>query len=267
MTKKLDVLEAIDSALESEDYERALLLASKAVREHPDDAALQAAYGDALWALEDLDDAREAFRTALDLDPEEPDSWVALAQLHFQLLDFEDAKRAARRCIDLDPCADAYDVLSRVAEREGDYGRADELTRRAHALDPEYPIPVRVDSAEFERLVSAALEDIPERFQEALDGEVAILVEAIPADELLRSEKPPLDPELLGLYVGTPLPDRDSPTQMSALPDRIYLFQRNLERIAADREELTEQIRITLFHEVGHYFGFSDEELEERDFG
>ena len=96
---------------------------------------------------------------------------------------------------------------------------------------------------------------------------MAILVEPVPPLELLQMETPPLDPELLGLYDGTPLPDRDQPTTATSLPDRIYLFQSNLEHDADDRDDLVEQIRITLFHEIGHYFGFTDEEREERDFG
>lgn len=268
MPNQIDtLLDAIDSALESDDYERALLLASDAVREHPNDPQLQAAYGDALWALDDLDDAREAYRTSLKLDPNEPDSWVALAQLQFQLTDFDAAREAALRCLDIDKSADALDVLSRLAERDGDLERADELAERANSLDSDCIVPVRVSESEFRKLVQEALEDIPERFRDALEGEVAIIVEPLPPVELLKSETPPMNPELLGLYVGTPLPQRDRPSADSALPDRIYLFQRNLEHMVDNRDDLVEQIRITLFHEVGHYFGFSDEELEARDFG
>ena len=267
MTNQAKTLDAIDDALESEDYERALVLASDAVREYPDDASLQAAYGDALWALDDLEDATQAYRTALRLDPNEADSWGALAQLQFQLGDFAAAREAALRCLDLEQSADALEVLSRVAERDADLVRADEFATRANALDPECVIPYRVTEEEFQDLVRAALEDIPDRFRDALDSEVAILVEPVPALDLLRSETPPLDPELLGLYVGTPLTERDAPVTGTALPDQVFIFQRNLEHIADNRDELVEQIRITLFHEIGHHFGFSDEDLEARDFG
>lgn len=267
MTDIGEVLEAIDSALESEDYERALQLANDAVRANPNDAMLQAAYGDALWALEDLEDARDAYRASLELDPNEPDTWAALAQLQFQRTEFDEAREAATRCLALEDSADALEVLSRLAERDGDLKKANELASRAGALDSEYVIPFRVDEATFRKLVQTALEDIPQRFRDALDGDVAILVEPVPLLEILRSEDPPLDPELLGLYYGTPLPERDQPTVVTALPDRIFLFQHNLEHVVDNRDDLVEQIRITLFHEVGHYFGFSDEELEERDFG
>jgi predicted Zn-dependent protease with MMP-like domain len=203
----------------------------------------------------------------LELDPNEPDSWVALAQLQFQMADFDGARDAALRCLDIEPCADAVEVLSRLAERDGDVQRADELAERANTLDPECLIPIRVSESEFQALVQKALDDIPERFRAALEGEVAIIVEPVPSAEILKAETPPMDPELLGLYVGTPLPERDQPTAVSPLPDRIYLFQRNLEHVADNRDDLVEQIRITLFHEVGHYFGFTDEELEKRDFG
>ena len=85
--------------------------------------------------------------------------------------------------------------------------------------------------------------------------------------EPLMTQSPPLDPRILGLYEGVALPDREGLAGRPALPDRIFLFQHNLEHEASTRAELVEQIRITVFHEVGHYFGFSDEDLEERDFG
>ena len=69
-------------------------------------------------------------------------------------------------------------------------------------------IPFRVSESEFQDLVRAALEDIPDRFRDALYSEVAIIVEPVPPLDLLQSETPPLDPELLGLYVGTPLTER-----------------------------------------------------------
>jgi predicted Zn-dependent protease with MMP-like domain len=186
--------------------------------------------------------------------------------LRFGLLDFAGAREAAERARQLEEDPEALDVLCRLAERDGDLKAADRLARRAHALDAEgYPLPCRVDSDEFQRLVEAALAEIPERFRAALAGEVAILVRAVPPLDVLQGGTEPLDPELLGLYVGIPVTERTS--DHAALPDRIYLFQHNLEHAATSRSELVEQIRITVFHEVGHYFGFSDEELEERDFG
>ncbi|UCE02658.1 MAG: metallopeptidase family protein [Candidatus Latescibacterota bacterium] len=268
MPKVAETLYAVDAALEAEEFERALSLADAGVREHPDDPDLHAAYAESLWALGDLADARGAYEEAVRLAPRAWELWADLARLLYELADFAASKRAAEHSAEIEASPEVFDLLCLLADREGDFERADACARRAHALAPKsFPLPVRLSAEEFSAAVREALDEIPERFQEALQNEVAILVEPVPALEILNLESPPLDPQLLGLYVGVPLPERKSATMRSDLPDRIYLFQRNLEHETTSRDELVEQIRITLFHEVGHYFGFSDEDLEERDFG
>ncbi|MFQ5600450.1 MAG: metallopeptidase family protein [Candidatus Krumholzibacteriia bacterium] len=261
-------VQAIEAALDGEDFEQALCLASEAVREFPTDLDVQVLYGQALWALGDLQDAREAYREATRLAPETAGIWADVACLHFELAEFEQAREAAERSIALEESAETLDLMCKLAEREGCLKEADAFARRAQALDPEnFPLPLRVGEADFQSLVRDALDGIPPKFREALEGDVAILVEPVPPEQVLKLESPPLDPELLGLYVGTPLPEREDSTAQVRLPDRIYLFQRNLEHDVETPEDLVEQIGITLFHEVGHYLGFTDEELEERDFG
>jgi predicted Zn-dependent protease with MMP-like domain len=111
-----------------------------------------------------------------------------------------------------------------------------------------------------------ALAELPDPFIAAMKEHLALMVEPFPSQALLTTEDPPLDPGLLGLYNGTPLPERE-PTHLSGrLPDRIYLFQRNIERAASDRETLVREIAITLYHEIGHFLGMSEEDLEELDF-
>lgn len=261
-------LEAIEQALDDNDYEQAAELASNAVREHPGDVDLLQLYAEALWCLQDFADAREVYRELTKHDAEVAEWWAALAQCHFMVLDFEAAGRDAKHANEIAEIADAYDVLGRLAEREDNLAAADRACRRAHELDAEtFIVPHRLPEPAFRALAQEALDDIPARFRHALDGDVAILVEPTPALELLNGETPPLSPDLLGLYVGTPLPERTHSYSSTALPDRVYLFQRNIEHVCATRDEVIEQVRITVVHELGHYFGFSDEELEERDFG
>ena len=90
-------------------------------------------------------------------------------------------------------------------------------------------------------------------------------VEAVPAEAILLEEEPPFDPAILGLYRGIPLPERTSDSQRE--PDTIHLFLHNLERVTGSREELLREIAITVYHELGHFFGFDEEELEELDLG
>lgn len=116
-----------------------------------------------------------------------------------------------------------------------------------------------MDRAAFERLVAEALSDIPDRFRQAMRN-IAIIVEDEPSPALLREME--IDPPdtLFGLYQGTPLTERDS-TYGNRLPDHILLFQGPHEREAEDHEDLIVSIAETLIHEIGHYFGMSEDEI------
>lgn len=114
--------------------------------------------------------------------------------------------------------------------------------------------------AEFEAHVASALRTIPKHFRDAMQN-IAIVVEDEPADELLEEMEADPDDTLFGLYVGTPLTERQW-GHGNVLPDRIILFQSSHEREAEDEEDLICSIAETLIHEIGHYFGLSEEEIE-----
>jgi predicted Zn-dependent protease with MMP-like domain len=118
-----------------------------------------------------------------------------------------------------------------------------------------------VDRKRFERHVAEALTSIPRNFRDALRN-IAIVVEDEPDEELLEEMEIEPPDTLLGLYQGTPLTER-SWGFGNALPDRILIFQGPHERAAADDEDLVVAIAETLIHEVGHYFGMSEEQIEE----
>ena len=113
----------------------------------------------------------------------------------------------------------------------------------------------------FERLVADALATLPRRFRDAMQN-LVIVVEDEPAAELLREMEIEPPDTLLGLYQGTPLTER-SWDYGNALPDRILIFQGPHEREAGDEDELIVAIGETLIHEIGHYFGLSEDEIEE----
>src|SRR3954468_18406778 len=118
-----------------------------------------------------------------------------------------------------------------------------------------------VDRAKFEAVVADALRSIPRDFRDALRN-LVIVVEDEPSRQLLREME--IDPPdtLFGLYQGTPLTERTW-DYGNALPDRILLFQGPHERDADDDEDLVVSVGETLIHEIGHYFGMSEEEIEE----
>jgi predicted Zn-dependent protease with MMP-like domain len=116
-------------------------------------------------------------------------------------------------------------------------------------------------STEFRQLVDEALETIPQKFRDAMQN-IAILVADEPTpDQLASVEIEPPD-TLLGLYEGIPLTERQW-AHGNALPDRITLFQGPIEDSSDDEDDVVVAIAETLIHEIGHYFGLSEDEIEE----
>jgi predicted Zn-dependent protease with MMP-like domain len=114
--------------------------------------------------------------------------------------------------------------------------------------------------AAFEQLVAEAVTLIPARFRREMKN-LALVVEKEPSAELLEEMEIEPPDSLYGLYQGTPLPERNWGFG-NALPDRITLFQRPIEEDCEDEDEIRVVIGETLIHEVGHYFGLSEEEIE-----
>jgi predicted Zn-dependent protease with MMP-like domain len=113
----------------------------------------------------------------------------------------------------------------------------------------------------FTELVEEALRDIPRRFRRAMKN-VAVVVEDEPPPALLEELEIEPPDTLFGLYQGTPLTER-SWSHGNALPDRISIYQQPIEAECADDDEIRECVAETVIHEFGHYFGLSEEEIEE----
>jgi predicted Zn-dependent protease with MMP-like domain len=113
-------------------------------------------------------------------------------------------------------------------------------------------MPLNLDEAAFEALVVDELDLLPDEMVDGLDN-IVFVTEARPEDGSL---------DLLGLYDGTALTDRDR-YGFGELPDRIVLYREPLLAIAEDLEDLKDQIHITLVHEIAHYYGIDDTQLHE----
>ncbi len=111
---------------------------------------------------------------------------------------------------------------------------------------------MEIDEAEFEELVAQALDGVPAELAALMDN-VVVLVEP---------EPPAGDPDLLGLYDGIPLTERDS-TYTFRGPDRILVYRGPLTRMCATQEQLVDEVRITVVHEIAHHFGIDDAALHD----
>ena len=124
-----------------------------------------------------------------------------------------------------------------------------------------------VDDAVFDAAVRDGLALVPEELMRLADN-VAIFVEDEPtaehSDPSLSDEE---NAELLGIYLGTPLTERDGWWAAGSLPDRVVLFRGPLTRMCEDVEELREEVAITVVHEIAHHFGIDDERLHALGWG
>jgi len=239
---------ALDLAEEEEEYLSALALK----------AGLEA----------ELGEVDEAKRTLADLPPPDValgDAALALeiADLHMALGDAEIARDRLRTLTTAEPeLADAWHALGCAAADLGDEREMRDAWKRAWSLDaapgairePEEPL---LTEAEVGAVAEEALAELPERAR-ALLRDVPVVVADIPAEDDVDGG---LDPRALGLFAGTAHPDISNVGGQPGLT-QIVLFRRNIERVAEDEEELREELRVTLLHETGHFFGLDESELE-----
>lgn len=250
------------------------LLAGRSKLPRPDRALQAEVYylkSKALFYQDDLEGALFLVRRASKAGGELGLYYAFEGQVLFELGQYGEARRVLERGVAIDPdSAHTLYHLGLVLERLEDEGEdggspsvgvesAAQAFSRANALEPQqFPLPAEVDAATFERAVGEALANLPRSIRERIEG-VSILIEDFPSLELVRQER--ISPQTLGLFMGVPRTEAlvtDQPLDL----DRVLLFKRNLEKICRDEEDLIEQIQITVRHEVGHYLGLDEDDLE-----
>jgi predicted Zn-dependent protease with MMP-like domain len=256
------IVEEIYDALDAGDARTALARARIALHEMGEDPVLHFLAGTALLDLDEPAAAAEDLERAVALDPDDAEFRAALAYALYKACRFGDAAAAAQKALEADPgLPDALHAAALIDEREGRVEEADRKFARASKLDPErFPPPVRISREEFEKEVVAAGEILPAEFRKHLAG-IAVTVEDLPSIAILVEESPPLDPELLGLFVGSALDEMTFQGPVAAHPARILLFKRNLERQVDDEGLLRDEIARTLHHELAHYLGFEEDDM------
>lgn len=122
---------------------------------------------------------------------------------------------------------------------------------------------MQISEEDFESAVRDALDEVPSELLGMLDN-VAFFIEDEPGPEYAQPDfSSEENAQLLGIYVGTPLTERDGGWAAGALPDRIVLFRGPLSRMCADLDELREEIAITIVHEAGHHVGIDEQRLHD----
>ena len=114
---------------------------------------------------------------------------------------------------------------------------------------------------EFDALITRAMDELPQQYIQGLEN-VAIVMEDEPTEEQKIKMKMRENMILLGLYEGIPLPQRGSGYTF-VLPDKITLFKHSILRVVRSDEELFEQVKRTLWHEIAHYYGLNHARMEE----
>lgn len=166
---------------------------------------------------------------------------------------------------DLDP-GDEAGVRYALGTALGEAGDREGMTRERLAV---LRLDARVDRSEpllsrdeFENIAEQALAELPGELLERLRN-VAVLVAERPSPEMVAGG---IDPRVLGLFHGVPMGSK-SVSFGSPYADTIHLFRANLERISTTRDGLAERIRVTVWHETAHYFGYSEEQLRRMGLG
>ncbi len=223
------------------------------------DALLDEVYGlaedDPEAALVKLEDASETW-------PDQPELLFARGELEWTLHGPEAAEPHYRRAVALAPeFADARYALGEILGLLGEEQAMIAENLEVRRLDTEADIGEGVGTPEDQRFIAQVAEDvlaaIPEEFRDRLNN-VPVVLEARPTEALVREG---FDPRALGLFEGADdLGQRSSATQDA--PTRIVLFFANLLASFPDEDALREEIEVTILHEIGHFFGLDEDDME-----
>ncbi len=217
-----------------------------------------------LGETDEADEARERVRSLLGED--HPDALWVEGKVRLAQWRIDEARAAFEQLDPREEGAALLEQLALLADLQGDSDRAHAWLERAHRVAPEERSkPLRLSPDEFESFVAEAASELPEPFRSAFE-EAAVVIDPMPTAELVGAPESGHAPDLLGLFLGLAFSERDTSTS-GVMPPTIFLFQRNLERIARDRAELVLEIRTTLYHELGHALGFDEEGVDEMGLG
>jgi len=268
------VLDQAEDALDRGDPDAAIRLCSEILSAHPDHPGALFLSAEAFHDMGEYVEAEARYRRCTQLTRNHALSWSGLALSLFDQLRFEESGKTANRALRVnDTNPEAYYVRALLRERRGDANGAARDYRRAWRLDPErHPPPHALTDAMVESIVTEALVALPEPIREWMRT-VPIFLDEQPSDDYCKAFDPPRSPAevLFGLFEGASLVESSDGATNASVGEQlasglvtITLFRKNLERLAHDRQRLLDEVRVTLLHEIGHYLGLSEQDLEDR---
>lgn len=219
-------------------------------------------------ALNDLgrsDEALARVDAALKIAPGRGDALHEKGVALFDLSKFSDAKSAFTKALVIQP-DDAYthQMLGLTLEQLGDQKAADTELARALELAPtELSAPILIDVLDFQKEIDGVIAGLPAD-RRAHVGAIKVEIADLPDPADLAAVKPPFPPTILGLYRGPVGRPPQLPPQPGEEAPSIVLYRKNLARAVKTRRELSEQIRDTLLHEIGHLEGLDEDDLRRR---
>ncbi len=211
---------------------------------------------------EDLEPALAAAKEGLDLEPDSADLQHAVGFTLLSLGRAEDAIPFLEEACYLDrDLADAWHDLAIAREETGDIQGMRLAFEEVWELDFAEPLPpLRFDPSKVSGWAERAFQLMPDAVRTAA-ANVAVFVDDHPERWIVQDH--PWDPRLLGLFDGPTWAEERSGAS-AGRKAHVYLYHRNLERHCPDAPTMAEQIRVTVFHELGHYLGLGEEDLERR---
>lgn len=221
----------------------------------------------ALGRIERLIDRGEGGGEALELLTKLPSGPFLEASFHlrigdayFDLGEHGEAQKHFEQVLSRDPSS--ADALYRMGLIDAEAGRRERMIERwleVRKLDLAAPRPPwAISEEEFIAVAEQAFEELPPVVKKKL-ANLPLIATDYPSEDLVADG---LDPRILGVITGAPLPEKSAIGEGAPQLDVVQLYQRNIERICTNATELRAEIRITVIHETGHYFGLDDDDLD-----
>lgn len=219
---------------------------------------MRLAWSDVFWEAGRPDRAAEILKEHLTDVPTDEEARGRLAACQFHACQFDKARSTLDQ---LDPHGAAASerllYTAALAERDGDFESVERLHDELRRANAKFHMPIELTEDDVAAFFRRCLAAAPIEIRHAA-ADVPIYCSPLPSDEVLFASEPPVDPWVLGLFEGPGIDEGDIPGIVSP---HILLFYRNIARIAHDKRELEAELRMTLFHEIGHYVGMDEEDL------